>query len=243
VAHYSAPFEAVVRLWLEPTSLDATLFPAFSALGARDDHERLGRLASRGVKFVLLALGPVIVLVIAGAEDLLRLWLGEEFARESTLALQILACGVFVNSLALIPLVLVQGLGRPDLTAKFHLLELPLQVVLVWALVRAWGVPGAALAWTLRVALDAALLFGAAARMSSVSWRTFVSERVPQTAALLVAFAVPLTAMTGAAHAGWLRMALLGASVFALATVVWRYSLGAGDREHVLRLIPFVRLS
>ncbi len=53
------------------------------------------------------------------ANDGLRLWLGPEFARNSTAVLQLLAVGVFFNTLGVLPWVLIQGAGRPDLTAKF----------------------------------------------------------------------------------------------------------------------------
>jgi hypothetical protein len=78
--------------------------------------------------------------------------------------LQWLAAGVFLNSLAQVPLALVQGVGRPDLTAKLHLLELPLYVLGLWWLISTFGIVGAAIAWTLRVGLDAAVLFGMAQR-------------------------------------------------------------------------------
>ena len=48
----------------------------------------------------------------------------------------------------------VQGAGRPDLTAKFHLVELPIYLIALTVLVRHYGIEGAAIAWTLRVALD-----------------------------------------------------------------------------------------
>jgi len=83
---------------------------------------------------------------------------------ESSLVFQILAWGVLINSLAQIPLALLQGMERPDLPAKFHLGEVPFYVAAAWLLVHLWGIKGAALAWTLRVALDALLLFGAVSR-------------------------------------------------------------------------------
>ena len=46
--------------------------------------------------------------------------------------LQILAVGVFINSLAQVPFALLQGVGRPDLTATLHLIELPLYLGLLW---------------------------------------------------------------------------------------------------------------
>ncbi|MBI4538207.1 MAG: oligosaccharide flippase family protein [Gemmatimonadetes bacterium] len=166
VAYYAAPYEVAVRLLLLPAAAAATLFPAFSALAGAQEARAARTLLRGAVVWLLPALAiPAAVLVIAG-EELLGLWLGADFARESTRALQILAAGALVNGLAFVPFTQLQGLGRADLTGKFHLLELPVHLVLVWLLVARWGVTGAALAWTIRVTLDAALLFGAAGRIA-----------------------------------------------------------------------------
>jgi O-antigen/teichoic acid export membrane protein len=73
--------------------------------------------------------------------------------------LQWLAVGVLVNSLALVPAALVQGVGKPDLTAKLHLIELPTYMAVLWWLTKMHGIEGAAIAWTVRAAFDALFLF------------------------------------------------------------------------------------
>lgn len=165
VAYYTAPYEIVTRLWILPSSLVMTLFPAFSTLG-ETSKEVLSRLYTRSIKYLLLIMGPVILVLILFAEEILRLWLGTEFAERSTLVLQILAIGVLVNSLAQIPYTFLQGLGRPDITAKFHFLELLLYLPLAWFLVMNMGIAGGALAWTIRIVFDALLIFCA-------SWRLY----------------------------------------------------------------------
>lgn len=158
VAYYTAPYEVVTRLWILPSSLVMTLFPVFSALG-QTSKEAIAGLYSRSIKYLFLIMGPLVLFLIVFAEEILRLWLGTEFAEKSTIVFQILAIGVLVNSLAYIPYGLLQGLGRPDITAKFHFLELLLYLPLAWFLVKDMGIVGGALSWTIRVALDAFLLF------------------------------------------------------------------------------------
>ena len=65
-----------------------------------------------------------------------------------------------MNCFSMIPFALIQSGGRPDITAKLHLIELPLYLVTVWALTKSLGIEGTAIAWTLRVTIDAVLLFG-----------------------------------------------------------------------------------
>ena len=65
---------------------------------------------------------------------------------------------MLINSFAQAPFALLQATRRADLTAKLHLIELPLYALMILALGRAFGVAGVALAWTLRVSVDTLLL-------------------------------------------------------------------------------------
>ena len=158
VAYYIAPYEAVTRLWILPAGMAGVLFPVFSALEYAEKPTRGPVLLARAARYLLMLVAAPTALIILFAPDLLTVWLGPVYAAEGALALQILAVGVFVNSLAHLPSSYLQGRGRPDLTAKFHLAELAPYAVLAWVLVNAFGVTGAALAWTIRVAADATLL-------------------------------------------------------------------------------------
>jgi O-antigen/teichoic acid export membrane protein len=134
------------------------MFPAFSVSFVKD-RGRAAVLYWRSLKFILLALFPIILLIVVLARNGLTLWLGADFAQHSTRVVQWLAIGVVANSLALVPFSFVQGVGRPDLTAKLHLLELPVYLGVLFWLVHADGIEGAALAWSARTVLDALVLF------------------------------------------------------------------------------------
>lgn len=183
VAYYATPYEIVTKLWVVPGALIAVMFPAFSTCSVQDPG-RTWLLFDRTVKLILLALFPVTLLIVVLAGDGLSLWLGADFASHGTRVLQWLAAGVFVNSLALVPFTLVQGVGRPDVTAKLHLLELPLYMVVLWWLVRRWGIDGAAIAWTARVVVDAFVLFFLARRFSPTPVPHRLKVLVPIMAAL-----------------------------------------------------------
>ncbi|MER3403964.1 MAG: flippase [Chloroflexota bacterium] len=158
VAYYATPYELVTRLWIISGALVGVLFPSFSS-SFLQDPARTARLFDRGVKYVFLALFPVILLAVSFSREGLALWLGPDLSSRSASVLQWLATGVFINSLAQVAFALVQGVGRPDLTAKLHLLELPFYIVAAWWLITTRGIEGAALAWFARMSLDAALLF------------------------------------------------------------------------------------
>src|SRR5207247_10477417 len=96
-------------------------------------------------KVVALALFPLCLLTVAFGREALAIWLGRNFADNSTRVLQLLAIGVFLNGLANVPFALIQAVGRPDITAKLHLLELPAYLTTLWWLfvTRAMVVAGA----------------------------------------------------------------------------------------------------
>jgi len=237
VAYYTAPYEMVTRLLLVPASLAATLFPAFSTLSGQGRLGRLETFVTRSVKYLLLILGPTIIMIVSYSREILHLWLGPVFATEGALALQVLAVGVLINSLAHIPYAVVQAVGRPDLTAKFHLVELPVHALLVWLLLGLWGIPGAALAWSIRVAIDALLLFIASCHLSSLSPRIFLRERMLQGALLLAFLGLMAVGIQTFSASAWLRV--MGPAV--VSTVaglsLWHYLLSATDRMHVVQLL------
>jgi O-antigen/teichoic acid export membrane protein len=164
VAYYATPYELVTKLLIFPNSIVAVLFPVFSSTYAVDDN-RAAQFFVRGVRYVFIVLFPFVLGIIAFAREGLTLWLGPEFGQHSAHVLQLLALGVFLNSLAQVPFALIQGAGRPDFTAKIHLLELIAYIPLLWWLLTMYGIVGVAIAWTVRAAADAAMLFLVAGRL------------------------------------------------------------------------------
>lgn len=231
VGYYTAPYEAITRAWVIPNSLTATIFPAFSSLDASGSRERLGELCVRSLRSLLLVLGPLLFLVIFFAREILNVWLGPDFAANGTLVLQLLAAGVLINSLAFVPLGLLHGLGRPDLSAKFHLLELPLYMVALAYLLNHMGIAGAALAWTARVTLDTLLHFGAVVLLKLVSTQTLIGRALLNSTSLLLGFGALLALPWLAGESIELRTGLASAALVAFGFVAWRYLLDGRDRH------------
>jgi O-antigen/teichoic acid export membrane protein len=169
VAYYTTPYEVIARAWVFAAALVGALFPAFSVEGGAGNG-RATQLFERGTLYLFIALFPFILVVVIWAPELLRLWLGADFAEHAGTVLRWLAAGVLVSSLAQVAFALVQGAGRPDITAKLHMLELPFYLAgLFWA-VRVAGINGVAIAWFVRVTADTVLLFLASARLLHEGW-------------------------------------------------------------------------
>ena len=144
------------------------------ATGDTTAIKRVFAKATRNITLILAV--PAIVLLFFGPM-LLRFWLGETFAEQGGTAVRILAFGVLMNSLAHIPSSFIVAMGRPDVNAKFHMIELVIHVPIAWLLIHSYGVTGAAIAWTIRVTFDAGLLFVAAARLLNTSLWSLLARR------------------------------------------------------------------
>ena len=164
LAYYTTPSEIVVRVLAGPVAIAGVFFPAF-ATTFKGDPVRTSELFSTSVRTVLLILFPMVVLMFVWAETGLRLWVGPEFAAEGTAVARWLLVGVLFNGLAQVPLALVHGTSRAEITARIHAWEVPFYLLVLWFLLNRFGLPGAAMAWSLRVTVDAALLFLASTRI------------------------------------------------------------------------------
>jgi O-antigen/teichoic acid export membrane protein len=158
VAFYTVPFDVTARILVIPSAIAAVLFPAI-ATAFVSDPGRANALVVRSTKYLFLLLLPITVVSVTFASDGLRIWLGPGFSRQSTEVLQLLALGVFCNGLANVPFTFVQGVGRADITARLHLVELPLYLIALVLLIAKAGIDGAAIAFAMRSFADMTILF------------------------------------------------------------------------------------
>jgi O-antigen/teichoic acid export membrane protein len=154
VAHYAVPMNLVSRSQIISTALARTLFPRFSRLA----HEEAMLLAKKAMVSLGYSFGAICGPGIILARPFMSLWLGADFASQASPVLELLLVGAWFNGIAYLPYAFLQGQGRPDLIAKLHAIEFLPYILLLWLLVHQYGLVGAALAWNVRVAVDAALL-------------------------------------------------------------------------------------
>ncbi len=185
VTAYTVPYNLVMRFSILPSSLQTALFPRFAMVGPAEAKA----LAARAVLFIGAIMTPIVVMGLLLIKPFLILWVGAALAEKAAPVGQILLVGIWINTLAIIPFTYLQGRGRPDLPAKFHVLELLPYFAILWVLIDQLGVPGAALAWDLRVLADTLLLF-LAAQTTSGSGRAMAGI-LPITGALVIAFEMP----------------------------------------------------
>jgi O-antigen/teichoic acid export membrane protein len=155
VAFYTVPFNLVTRISVIPGALTTSLFPKFS----RKDLTEGANIANGAVVALAAVTTPLIVTGIIGLPIFMRLWVGAAFAANATPIGIIFLLGIWINGLAFVPYGFLQANNRPDLPAKLHTAELLPFLVILWFGVHYFGLIGAAWTWTLRVTIDALLLF------------------------------------------------------------------------------------
>jgi O-antigen/teichoic acid export membrane protein len=157
VAYFSTPYDVVVGLLLIPGIVVGVLFPIFTEK-FQNDHASVGVVYGRWVRIMFLIMAPLTLLAWLAAESALAAWINADYAEQSYRVAQLIAVGVFINSFGHLSQALIQAYGRPDLTAKLHVAELIAYIPYMLWLIRNYGIEGAALSWTFRVAISTILL-------------------------------------------------------------------------------------
>ena len=168
--YYVIPQEMLTKLLIIPMGLQQAIFPAFSGV-SRTEAALLYR---KSADTILLLMLPLALLVLLFAREVLTLWMGPAFASKSFHVLEWLSTGILINSVAHVPSSMIQAIGRPEVNAKIHTLELPVYLVLAWWMIGHYGILGAAIAWVLRVSVDTACFFAVGYRVlpcSPFTWR------------------------------------------------------------------------
>lgn len=186
VSVYVIPFTLVWRVAIIPAALSRALFPKFAARMEAGS----GSLNIDSLHALSVVMTPVILLGIIGVRPFLDLWVGPELGAQCGRLAYILLPGIWINGFAHVLFSLLHAQGRPDLVGKMHIAQvLPYMAVLYFALL--WlGVEGAALIWTVRAAVETAIMFRlAGVGLGQLTW--LLPPALFVTAAALVALIVP----------------------------------------------------
>ncbi len=178
VAHYAVPMNLVLRSGAVPAAVGRTFFPRMSSLSG-DAAQALG---VRGLSSMAYGFAAICAPAIIISPVFFRYWLGADFAAVSAPVAQILFPGVWMSGLSFVGFTLLQSQGRADLTGKLSMIEFLPFLAVLWGLTTAFGIAGAAAAWTLRCTVDALAIFWAS-RMK----RKDILPLVPPGALLAVA--------------------------------------------------------
>jgi O-antigen/teichoic acid export membrane protein len=234
VAYYTTPYEVLVKLIIVPHAISSVLFPAFAAALATN-RARAAKLFDHGEKSVFVLMLPLALVFSTLAYDGLSLWIDESFAEESYRIAQWLCAGVLSAAAGNIAVAVIQASGRPDLTTKLLIFELPFYLALLLILINTFGLQGAAAAWTIGHAVETAVLL-LMARKLIPTLKDMTHRAFKHVAFGLIALAVGTMLPNLTA-----RLIFLAVALPAFAGFAWRFTLKSEERDFALtRLRPLL---
>jgi O-antigen/teichoic acid export membrane protein len=157
VSVYVLPYEVVVQSLILVGAVTSVMFPGLSqAIRKTPDqwqpYFRKWLLRVAGLMALVCTALAVLLPV------LLPHWIKGNLDPASIKVGQVLCLGVFANAIGSMFYALLHARGRPDISARLHLIELPLFICALLLLVDQYGVLGAAWAWVGRMIVDATAL-------------------------------------------------------------------------------------
>jgi O-antigen/teichoic acid export membrane protein len=235
VAYYAVAFTLATIVAIIPRAVKGALFPAFSQL----EGSAVDRLYARAIRHLSLVVAPIAVAMCLVAEPFLNIWAGAEYARHSLWPFYVLLAGNALGAIAHVPTVLLKGLGRAGVIARIQILEVVPFLVTAALFTKWWGAIGAAVAWSLRMILDTALLLRAASRYAHVSIGSSPRERIGiATAGALLGAPLLLFALPDPSIP--IRLAAGVITLIAYCAVTWKSVLTIGERSRLLALAETV---
>ncbi len=227
IAFYTTPYEVIIKFWIIPAAVCGALFPILSSKLATE-RENAARIYDVGTLATSSLMCLFMVGVVLFAQEILTLWLGVEFASKSADVLRLLAVGVALNTSARFPFALLQAGGRADLTAKFHFFELPLYIFSLVVLTSIYGITGAAIAWSMRIIVDALILF------------KFAKKLCPEIKSTVFHVIIVTISFVGAFVTAYAVAELIGRlAIYTLATMImiifiWKNTLTLSERTSLM---------
>ncbi|RLA40299.1 MAG: hypothetical protein DRR42_26065 [Gammaproteobacteria bacterium] len=153
VTHYSVPYQAVTKIRIIPSALMRALFPKLS----RVDGDFARKLSTTSLFVIIFFMTPVCCCIILVLNAFLRIWVGEDMAKSASSIGEIIAAGLWANSLSQVAVYFLLGQSKPGMVAKIHLMQLVPFVIIMYACLSWYGIYGAACAWAGRCFIDAAV--------------------------------------------------------------------------------------
>lgn len=165
VSVYVLPYEIVVQTLILVGAISTVAFPTLSKLiSERPDNWR--PYFKKWTLITAMLMIFVLSIVFLSLPYALPIWLGDNFDERSVFIGQVLCIGVFANSLGSMYYALIHAKHRADITARIHIIELPIFLFSLWYLCNTFGLLGAAYAWSGRMILDLIFLHTASRKLS-----------------------------------------------------------------------------
>lgn len=200
------------------------MLPAASELESSGDTDRLRRLLVQGSRYILICCLPLTALLVVMPEQVLRLWMGAEFAERGAASMLLLAVGSCCQGAAMAPAMVLMGIGMARLIAVITLGAGAISTGLCILLIPRLGITGAAAAYAASMAAMVAPLYVYSCIRTRCGAVELLNNGIGRP---LLAGAVNLGVLwiarsAAGGRAGLILVALAGVAVYAVALVVFK---------------------
>jgi O-antigen/teichoic acid export membrane protein len=230
VAYYAVPYDIVLRIVILPAAVVGVLFPTLVGAMAVD-KARARRLFDRATRYAFVFLFPIALVLVCFGPEILAVWVSRAFATRAGVVLELLGTVALFNGLIMIPQAALQAAARPDITAKAHMVQAPVYLVIFVAATAAFGIPGAAAVAAAR-SVTLCLVFFLLAEQHGLVDRAWLAKALSLGVVAVFVLSLPLLIKPPA-------IVLLGALGFIgvlFSVASWRYAIDVADRQ-MLRTI------
>jgi O-antigen/teichoic acid export membrane protein len=146
VAYYVIALNLGVYVHAFVGSISLALFPLSSEIEARGDKSQLLRIYTKATKIVLMLTAFLCLTLINGRDFILGLWVGLDFAEKSSAVLIAHALTFSILAVVIVSLQIIEGVGRPGVTAAAVFAWLVLSLPMMIVLTDGYGVTGVGIA-------------------------------------------------------------------------------------------------
>lgn len=170
VSEYVLPYEIIVQSLVIAGAITTTFFPSLTSLLISNPNQAISYF-NKWLFYAVSLMLAVSILLATLLPLILNSWLNETLPESSLFTGQILCIGLVPYTIGTMFLSLLHANNRADITAKAHLIETPIYLILLSFFIQKFGIQGAAMAWVLRVSVDAGIL---------VTWNFFRNDTQKQ---------------------------------------------------------------
>jgi O-antigen/teichoic acid export membrane protein len=244
VSYYVVPQRISQRISQTSEHIASPLYPTISSHLVAKRIQALRHQYQQGMRMVLVVVCGAISVLGGLASPLLKVWMGDDFAREGTIPFRLLLIGYGASAVFTLPSVAADAAARPGIPAGFMVAGSLLHMVLLLVAIPRWGLTGAAGAVLCGYLVP--LIFGVPAlhrrihALPSLA-STVIECRGALMAGLLTLIAAGLISRSDYAGSGItpLLVSIGGASILFL---LLAYALGGVRNQDFHRLVRTIRV-
>jgi len=187
VTIFNIPFKIISRIQSLIYRISYAVFPLSSELSAAKDNNRIQSVYLQLSKHVFLLSSLFFVPLISFPKEILRYWMGSDFALRGFYVMLMCCLFFYFMSLTMVPGLVALGLGQPKYNAFYSFLTALINISVVIPFTKTWGINGAATSLLLSSLTAPVMIYVISVKVVGISFRKYLSFAVGKSALVILA--------------------------------------------------------